>query len=401
MMFDDDFWTDASSAEYEVMPGRYVAASRLKGLDRKIAVAVTGRNICFGGKGGGSAPSPDPLIGQAAMKNAELGEDWLKFARDQFDVGNIRQEELDALTESVIKQQMATQDETNTWAREDRTRTKEVFQPLQDEFIQAAREYDTPEKQAQAAAEARADVVKSMGLQSQANNRQMARMGINPNSGRFQEQTRLDNLNTALASAGAQNAARTQVRDKALALKGDAINIGSGLPSSAAAAYGLGMNAGNSATGNAVQANGNWRANVGIVGQGMQGAMQGYANQGNILNSLYGNQVQAWSAKQQANATSSAGLGQLIGTGIGAYAALSDGRTKTIIKPAGELPNGIKLYLFEYKPEFQEKWGDGQYIGVIAQEVEKVIPEAVTEGNDGYKVVDYRKVVDFENEVGA
>lgn len=401
MMFDDDFWTDASGAEYEVMPGRYASKARLKGMDRMIAVIEIGRNICFGGKGGGSAPTPDPLIGEAAMKNAELGEDWLRFAREQFNVGNIRQEELDALTESVIKQQMATQDETNAWAREDRTRTKEVFQPLQDEFIQAAREYDTPEKQAQAAAEARADVVKSMGLQSQANSRQMARMGINPNSGRFQEQNRLDNLNTALASAGAQNAARTQVRDKALALKGDAINIGSGLPSSAAAAYGLGMNAGNSATGNAVQANGNWRANVGIVGQGMHGAMQGYANQGNILNSLYGNQVNAWAAQQQANSTSAAGLGQLIGTGIGAYAALSDSRTKTIIKPAGELPNGIKLYLFEYKPEFREKWGDGQYIGVIAQEVEKVVPEAVTEGDDGYKVVDYRKVVEFENEVDA
>ena len=400
-MFDDDFWTDASGAEYEVMPGRYASKARLNGVDRMIAVMEIGRNICFGGKGGGSAPTPDPLIGQAAMKKAELGEDWLRFAREQFNVGNIRQEELDALTESVIKQQMATQDETNAWAREDRTRTKEVFQPLQDEFIKAAREYDTPAKQAQAAAEARADVVKSMGLQSQANSRQMARMGINPNSGRFQEQNRLDNLNTALASAGAQNAARTQMRDKALALKGDAINIGSGLPSSAAAAYGLGMNAGNSATGNAVQANGNWRANVGIVGQGMQGAMQGYANQGNILNSLYGNQVNAWAAQQQANATSAAGLGQLVGTGIGAYAALSDARTKTIIKPAGELPNGIKLYLFEYKPEFREKWGDGQYIGVIAQEVEKVVPEAVTEGNDGYKVVDYRKVVDFENGVGA
>ena len=317
-MFYDDFWTDASSAEYEVMPGRYASKARLKGLDRKIAVIEIGRNVCFGGKGGGSAPTPDPLIGQAAMKNAALGEDWLKFAREQFDVGNVRQEELDALTKSVIEQQMATQDETNAWAREDRTRTKDVFQPLQDEFIKAAREYDTPEKQAQAAAEARADVVQSMGLQQQANSRQMARMGINPNSGRFQEQTRLDNLNTALASAGAQNAARTQMRDKALALKADAINIGSGLPSSTAAAYGIGLNAGNSATGNAVQANGNWRANAGIVGQGFGGAMQGYANQGNILNSLYGNQVNAWATQQQANATSAAGIGSMVGTIAGA-----------------------------------------------------------------------------------
>ena len=399
-MFDDDFWTDASSAEYEVMPGRYASKARLKGLDRKIALMEIGRNVCFG-KGGGSAPSPDPNIGIAALKNAEVGEQWLRFAEEQFKVGNIRQEELDALTKSVIEQQMATQDETNTWAREDRARSKSVFQPLQDQFIQEAQSYASEDRQAKAAAEARADVVQSMGLQSQANNRQMARMGINPNSGRYQEQTRLDNLNTALASAGAQNSARTQMRDKALALKADAINIGSGLPSSAAAAYGLGMNAGNSATGNAVQANGNWRANVGIMGQGMQGAMQGYSNQSNILNSLYGNQVNAWAAKQQANSASAAGFGQLLGTGIGAYAALSDERTKTIIKQVGQLANGIKVYEFEYKPEFREKWGEGRHIGVIAQEVEKVIPDAVTVGDDGYKVVDYNKVFGTEKEVDA
>ena len=317
-MFDDDFWTDASSAEYEVMPGRYASKARLKGLDRKIAVMEIGRNICFGGKGGGSAPSPDPQIGQAALKNAALGEDWLKFAQEQFKVGNIRQEELDALTESVIKQQMATQDETNAWAREDRARSKSVFQPLQDEFIAEASNYGSEANQERAAAEAGADVVQAMGLQSQINNRNMARMGINPNSGRFQEQTRLDNLNTALARAGAQNAARTQTRDKGLSLKGDAINIGAGLPSSAAAAYGIGLNAGNSATGNSVQANGQWRANQSVMGQGFGGAMQGYANQGNMLNSLYGNQVQAWQAQQQANATSSAGIGSMVGTIAGA-----------------------------------------------------------------------------------
>jgi hypothetical protein len=147
-------------------------------------------------------------------------------------------------------------------------------------------------------------------------------MGINPTSGRYQEQNRLNGIDAATASAGAQNTARRQVRDKGLALKADAINMGSGLASSTAAAYGIGLNAGNSATGNAVQTNQNWRSNVGIMGQGFGGAMQGYSNQAGILNNLYGNQLNAWSAQQQANATSSAGIGQLVGTGIGAYAAL-------------------------------------------------------------------------------
>lgn len=322
-MMDHDFWGDAHNIEFEIAPGAFSRrAARLKGVDRMIAVMEVGRNVCFGGKGGGSAPAPDPQIGAAALKNAQIGEEWLNFAREQFKVGNIRQEELDALTERVIQQQMATQDETAAWAREDRDRTKTVFQPLQDEFIKTAKEYDSPEKQAQAAAEARADVMKAADAQSQIATRQMASMGINPASGRFQGQARADGLATALSAAGAQNAARQQVRDRGLMLKADAINMGSGLPSSTAAAYGIGLNAGNSATGNSVQASGNWRSNVGIMGQGFGGAMQGYANQGNILNSLYGSQVQAWSAQQQANATSAAGLGSALGTGIGAYAAL-------------------------------------------------------------------------------
>lgn len=313
-----DFWAGEDCDIAPTYPSRRTRSERK--FDTQLGLAEIGRFVCFGGKGGGggSAPAPDPQIGAAAMKNAQLGEDWLTFAREQFATGNERQEDMDALTNKVIGQQLNTQDQQNKWALEDRTRYKDVFQPLQDEFVNTAKNYDSPERQAEMAAEAKADVMKSADLQGQINQRQMASMGLNPASGRFQGQVRADNLNTALASAGAQNTARQTVRDKALALKADAINIGSGLPSQSAAAAGLGLNAGNSATGNSAQANGNWRGNVGIMGQGFQGAMQGYTNQGNMLNNLYGNQVQQWSAQQQANATSAAGLGSAVGTVAGA-----------------------------------------------------------------------------------
>lgn len=312
----DSFWGD--SIEHEIAPGQF---SRRKGLNRKTVVVEMGRNVCFG-KGGGSAPTPDPMIGQAAMKNAQVGEQWLRFAQDQFEVGNERQKGVDALSEEVIRQQMGTQEQTNKWAQEDRERTKSVFQPLQDQFIEEAQNYDSDARQAEVSAQARADVQQAFGQQSDIDRRNMARMGINPNSGRYQEQQRMSGIQAAAASAGAQNAARQQARDRGLAMRADAINMGAGLPSSTAAAYGLGLNAGNSATGNALGAENNWRANTAIMGQGMGGAMQGYSNQANILGSLYGNQLQAWSAQQQANATSAAGVGSLIGTGIGAYAAL-------------------------------------------------------------------------------
>jgi hypothetical protein len=75
----------------------------------------------------------------------------------------------------------------------------------------------------------------------------------------------------------------------------------------------------------------------------------------------------------------------------GAMAAMSDIRTKENIEKIGVLSNGLNVYKFEYKPEFKDSplAGHGQFIGVMAQEVEKVIPEAVFETEDGYKAVNY------------
>jgi len=50
---------------------------------------------------------------------------------------------------------------------------------------------------------------------------------------------------------------------------------------------------------------------------------------------------------------------------------------------------GIGLYLFDYKPEYQERCGYGRQFGVMADEVETVVPEAVSVHSDGYKMVNY------------
>lgn len=350
--------------------------------------------MCFYGKGGGSsAPSPDPNIGLAALKNAQLGDSWLAFAKEQFAVGNERQEATDALNTRVIEQQLATQDQTNKWAQEDRARYKSVFQPLEDQFIKTANEYASPEKQEEAAAEARSAIIQNSELQRQATERNMASMGVSPDSGRFAGVTRAQEMNTALASAGAQNNARQVIRDKGIALRADAINLGKGLPASAASAYGIGLNAGNSAVANNASGNANFYANQGIMTSGFGGAMNAYNSSGSLLNNLYGNQLQGWAAQQQANATSAGGLGSFLGTiGGAAISKWSDQRLKTNIKKIGALDNGVNLYSYEFKDEFKDEMGYGQQIGVMAQEVEH-IPGAVSFADNGYRKVDYVKVV--------
>jgi hypothetical protein len=64
----------------------------------------------------------------------------------------------------------------------------------------------------------------------------------------------------------------------------------------------------------------------------------------------------------------------------------SDIRIKDNIKELATLPNGLKLYSFTYKS------GGPPQIGFMAQEVEKLYPEAVTEDVDGVKYVYYDRV---------
>lgn len=67
----------------------------------------------------------------------------------------------------------------------------------------------------------------------------------------------------------------------------------------------------------------------------------------------------------------------------------SDRIIKEDIIQLGFHPFGIGLYLFDYKPEFRDIWGHGRQFGVMADEVEKVMPEAVSVHPDGYKMVNY------------
>jgi hypothetical protein len=91
-----------------------------------------------------------------------------------------------------------------------------------------------------------------------------------------------------------------------------------------------------------------------------------------------------YNAQQAAQSNLNSGL-----FGLGSAALISDIRAKENIKHLGMLPNGLPFYEFEYKPEWKDKAGHGKFIGVMAQEVEKVIPEAVITRPDGYKMVNY------------
>jgi len=77
------------------------------------------------------------------------------------------------------------------------------------------------------------------------------------------------------------------------------------------------------------------------------------------------------------------GMGMSMGMGM------SDPRAKHNIIEVGRDPRGFGLYLFDYKPEFRSVHGSGRQFGVMADEVERVMPAAVIVAADGYRRVDY------------
>lgn len=160
-----------------------------------------------------------------------------------------------------------------------------------------------------------------------------------------------------------------------------------------------------------------------------QQAFQNYnANQTNIFNRLAsiaglgqtagsnsatgastfgGNIASSQMAAGNATAAGYMGVGNAVSGGansIGQYyllqslmnnggAAASDRAIKQDIVAMSRLPNGLTLYSFRYRPQHRDAWGHGRRIGVMADEVELIRPEAVRRHREGYKVVDYGRAL--------
>ena len=95
-----------------------------------------------------------------------------------------------------------------------------------------------------------------------------------------------------------------------------------------------------------------------------------------------------YNSQQASNSALTSGLMGLGGAGMMAM-AMSDRRVKDNIVKIGSLDNGLNLYSFEYKPEWKDEAGHGKQVGVMADEVETIMPQAVIIRPDGYKMVDY------------
>lgn len=184
----------------------------------------------------------------------------------------------------------------------------------------------------------------------------------------------------ALAQVHASNTARQGVRDQGIGLRANAAGLGRSVAGAGMQGYGLSADLGNSAI-NA--------QNTGFMSAlpyaqfqsgayGTQLGAAGLAQQGTLgLGQL---QTGMYKTEADAHGAGMAGLGQLAGT-VGMLAFKSDRRLKSNIVLTGVHPLGVGIYEYDIDGRRER--------GVMADEVEKVLPEAVLTGADGYKLVNY------------
>lgn len=252
-------------------------------------------------------PDYTPLA-NASKESAEimaaLGREQLAFSKQQYN-------DAKPVLSKIADQQLAIGNETLTQARDNYEYQKGTFRPLEQGIVKYVGEMNTDAYKEGQARKAAADFGNALQNNLGQTERAMQSMGVNPNSGRFANLQRQNALDNAAGRANAMTGARNQAENTQFARAMDASGLGRNLSGASQGAYGLAINAGNSAGANTLAPG----------TQAMQGMAQGAATVGsgrNMLQSGLGSILNSQTSVYNTDATNSAGMfGSIMGGALG------------------------------------------------------------------------------------
>ena len=289
------------------------------------------------GKKSSSAPAVPAEVGIAMQKQAEIAEQQQKwYETEVYPWYKESTEKQNALQEQLVNSSMEdaewwrnyTQEQTdkaNAIRDEYYDHWKNDYKPIEDQLISDAQKFNSDAYAEQQAQMAIGDVAAQYANQKQQTALNMSKYGIDPSSGQFMGQMNALSINQSAATAAASNAARQaavqlgwdknlQLANLGVQYAGITNNATSGVNQTA----GTGQNGVNSSMGVASNASTQQLSNIsGLAQTGLQSYQtlsNAWGNYGNLANQTYQNQLSAWQAQQQANASSSAGIGSLVGS---------------------------------------------------------------------------------------
>jgi hypothetical protein len=283
---------------------------------------IGGRNNPFGkkmtlegGGKGGSAPDPNP----GYIRSAEVGMANLELARESLDFYKQQYADMKPLYDKIVDNELRMGEANQRRADEYAAYERETFRPLEKKLVQDAYDYNTEAKREQLARQSQADVSQAFENVRGQQGRQMAAVGLRPDSNRFAALNQNLLTQEALARAGAANRSRTESEGLGYARLQDAASLGRNLASNASTAYGVAINANNAAGSNMQQSMGAMNQGYGTAANFNNAATSAYGTAGNIYGQEYNARMQGYQAQQQANSSLLGGIGNIAGRVGAAY----------------------------------------------------------------------------------
>ena len=257
---------------------------------------------------------PPPDFGPLADAMREVGNQMAALGRQQLAFGQQRYQETMPLYQQMVASNVQGQQLAQELAK-DAAKERLKYRALEDAIIEDVQRFDQAGRQDRFAGQAGADVQQALATQQGIANRNLTRMGINPNSARFAALNDEFALRGAAATAGARTNARFAGDQLGFQMKNNAAAIGRNLPQTALSGVGTAANIGSSTGALLQQQNAPmFQGFAGAMG-GLQGQMQGVQGAGNLMNMGYQNQLAAYNAEGGAMG----GIGQIAGMAAGYF----------------------------------------------------------------------------------
>lgn len=247
-------------------------------------------------------------VNAAAVQNAEIGREQLALAREQTETAKARQAEFDPIFKQLIQSSIDSQKTANDQSASQWQSYKDTWQPIEKKLADTATNYDTAERRSTEAATAASDVGIQYDAQRDALKRDIGRAGMTLSGGKaiaLQAGSRLDE---AKATAGATSGARRQVEQAGISLVDNAARFGRNMASTGIQTAQLALSAGQNAGNTAGQSQSVYNATLAPAQGFYSGSVGATQSAGSMLGQIA-------SIEQQNNASNSAALGTMVGTG--------------------------------------------------------------------------------------
>lgn len=323
-------------------------------------------------------PEPDPMIGEAAKANSEIGKEALALQKQQYADQKAITDKYMPVFEEQIKLAQAEQAKSTARSDQQWESYQRDFAPLESELAKKALEYNTAGRQTMEADRAAADVSQNFGLARQRMAEEAAASGGLPGSGASSANANAMAIEEAKARAGASNTARRQVESQGLAYLDNAARFGRNMSSTGLAAASLAGQQGGQAQGSV----GGLSQLVAAPVQQSQGLFStAVGANASSANTLLGLQQ----AKSSANSSNNGMFGDLLGAGLQAYGMGMKKSTKTA-KHMGKPVSGKKalaglMSLESASWRYKDGEGDGgDHVGTYAEDTQAAFGDGVAPG---------------------